>query len=292
MAKQVIPENDILRAEQLRILRAAGVDQLDERIRHLLATGRLSAGAVLAGYGRLMRDLYPRRAGVVALALLGLALAAGCADEETAAPLDAGTVAVSTTATATGTGTALPSDAGGTPTATATVTETQTGPTSTGTGTSTARFTSTATGIGTTGTGSATGTGTGVSCQPTAAQMGKTVLCQQAEYSMTWTCLCGLPCGAKSCPATNGIAPAPAVAVPTNGAAPYCTCATADTSCYKAGNLNAISACMSPASTGEKTWTCRWADCSGLVSTCSITGQIPIVTCTAAGPTCACGRGV
>ena len=282
MAKQVIPENDILRAEQLRILRAAGVDRVDERIRHLLATGRLGAGTVLAGYGRLMRDLCTRRAGVVAVVLLGLALAAGCADgEEAAAPLDAGTVAVSTTATATGTGTA----------ATATATGTQTGPTSTGTGTSTARFTSTATGIGTTGTGSATGTGTGVSCQPTAAQMGKTILCQQGAYSMTWDCLCGLPCGTKLCAATNGIAPAPAVAVPTNGAAPYCTCATADTSCYKAGNLNTISACMSPASTGEKTWTCRWADCSGLVSTCSITGQIPLVTCTAAGPTCACGRG-
>ena len=108
MAKQVIPENEILRAEQLRILRAAGVDQVDERIRHLLATGRL------------MRDLYPRRAGVLALALLGLALAVGCSDEEAAPPLDAGTVAAISTATATGTGTAatLPPDAGSTQTAT------------------------------------------------------------------------------------------------------------------------------------------------------------------------------
>lgn len=57
MDTTIVTENEILRAHQLRVLRAAGIDRVDARVRHLLATGRLSAGSVVAGYARLLRDL-------------------------------------------------------------------------------------------------------------------------------------------------------------------------------------------------------------------------------------------
>ena len=57
MVATVVTEDEVLRAHQLRVLRSAGVDLVDEHVRHLLATGRLSAGSVVAGYARLLRDL-------------------------------------------------------------------------------------------------------------------------------------------------------------------------------------------------------------------------------------------
>lgn len=57
MDTTVVAENEILRAYQLRVLRFVGIDRVDARVRHLLATGRLSAGSVVAGYTRLLRDL-------------------------------------------------------------------------------------------------------------------------------------------------------------------------------------------------------------------------------------------
>jgi hypothetical protein len=50
-------EDEILRARQLRVLRLAGVERVDERISHLLATGQVAASQVLLGYERLMRDV-------------------------------------------------------------------------------------------------------------------------------------------------------------------------------------------------------------------------------------------
>jgi len=214
MAKQIIPENDILRAEQLRILRAAGADHVDERIRHLLATGRLSASAVLSGYGRLMRDLYPRRAGVVALALLGLALAAGCSDGEAAAPDDAGTA--TQVGTSTRTAIALPPDAGSTTTATATATTTATHGTATATSTGTGLPSFTATGV-TTATHSATGTGT------TCALMSREpIACDNfgTATAPKWSCACGMDCGGFGC----GGGEVPGVWQQTAGGTPICAC--------------------------------------------------------------------
>jgi hypothetical protein len=61
---QIASEDEILRAQQLRILRVAGVRRVDERVSHLLATGKIAASQVLRGYERLMRDTQaprPRR---------------------------------------------------------------------------------------------------------------------------------------------------------------------------------------------------------------------------------------
>lgn len=40
MDTTVVTENEDLRTHQLRVLRAAGIDRVDARVRHLLATGR------------------------------------------------------------------------------------------------------------------------------------------------------------------------------------------------------------------------------------------------------------
>jgi uncharacterized protein YjfI (DUF2170 family) len=49
--------DEILRARQLRILRSAGIQQVDERLSHLLATGKIAASQVLRGHSRLLHDL-------------------------------------------------------------------------------------------------------------------------------------------------------------------------------------------------------------------------------------------
>ena len=54
---RIATEDEILRARQLRVLREAGIAKVDDRVRHLLATGKLSAGQVVKGYARLMWDI-------------------------------------------------------------------------------------------------------------------------------------------------------------------------------------------------------------------------------------------
>lgn len=83
---------EIRRDEQLRVLRAAGIDRVDERIHELLATGKLSAGQVVAGYTRLLRDLQPpdsdadvarrERAHRLALEIVNAAVAGQISDEK------------------------------------------------------------------------------------------------------------------------------------------------------------------------------------------------------------------
>lgn len=85
-------QDEIRRDEQLRVLRAAGIDRVDERIHELLATGKLSAGQVVAGYTRLLRDLQPpdsdadvarrERAHRLALEIVNAAVAGQISDEK------------------------------------------------------------------------------------------------------------------------------------------------------------------------------------------------------------------
>ena len=85
-------QDEIRQAEQLRVLRAAGIDRVDERIHELLATGKLSAGQVVAGYTRLLRDLQPpdsdadvarrERAHRLALEIVNAAVAGQISDEK------------------------------------------------------------------------------------------------------------------------------------------------------------------------------------------------------------------